>query len=609
MTNDKFSNSTLIRSARILNKRDQRKIIQVVILQISFGLLDLIGVGVVGMVGALAIRGVSSNAPGDRVAKVLHYLHLENQTLQMQVAILGTLAALLLIGKTIFSIIFTRRTLIFLSGRAAAISSDLFARLISQPLVSMQQKSLQERLYAITGGVEVVTVGILGSAVSLVSDISLLFVMGLGLFLVDPVISFSTVISFGTIGFILYRLMHNRAEQLGRKEAAISIESLDRLWEVFHAYREIVVRNRRGFYSAKIREQRTALSKTKAELAFMPNISKYVIEVTVVLVALVISSIQFLIHDANHAVGVLTVFMAASTRIAPAVLRVQQGMITIRGSIGAATPTLTMIEDLSLVEPVTAGSPELQILHNGFTASITIKDLSFIYPGKQRPAIQDLSLEIERATISAVVGKSGAGKTTLVDLILGIIQPTEGFVQISGKSPLEAISEWPGSIGYVPQDVMISTGTIRQNVALGFPEDFDQDQLIWEALEIAQLDEFVRSLPEGLDTSVGDRGTKISGGQRQRLGIARAMFTKPLLLVLDEATSSLDGKTESDIADAIQGLRGSATVILIAHRLSTLRSVDTVLYLEDGSLIKKGTFEEVRRDVPDFDEQATLMGL
>jgi ABC-type multidrug transport system fused ATPase/permease subunit len=161
----------------------------------------------------------------------------------------------------------------------------------------------------------------------------------------------------------------------------------------------------------------------------------------------------------------------------------------------------------------------------------------------------------------------------------------------------------------VPQDVLVSNGTIRENVAMGFPKIEATDELVWNALNIAQLDEFVRSLANGLDTPVGDRGTRISGGQRQRLGIARAMFTKPMMLVLDEATSSLDGETESNISDAIQNMRGSVTVLMIAHRLSTVRNADKVIYMDEGRVLAIGNFEEVRESVPNFDRQASLMGL
>ena len=189
------------------------------------------------------------------------------------------------------------------------------------------------------------------------------------------------------------------------------------------------------------------------------------------------------------------------------------------------------------------------------------------------------------------------------------MEPDSGKVKISEHSSLDAISRWPGSIAYVPQDVLIIEGTIRDNVSMGFPASVVTDYLIWEALKVAKLDKFVEELKDKLDAKVGDRGFKLSGGQRQRLGIARAMFTKPKLLVLDEATSSLDGQTEFDIGQSIRALHGSVTVIMIAHRLSSVRNVDKIIYLEDGKIKVIGNFLEVRKAIPDFDSQARLMGL
>lgn len=189
------------------------------------------------------------------------------------------------------------------------------------------------------------------------------------------------------------------------------------------------------------------------------------------------------------------------------------------------------------------------------------------------------------------------------------MNPDEGTVYISGLHPQSAISKWPGAISYVPQDVVIAEGTIRENVALGYPREEATDELVMRALRVAHLDQFIETLPQGIDTPVGERGAKISGGQRQRLGIARAMFTQPLLLVLDEATSSLDGEAEANISAAIHSLRGATTVIMIAHRLSTVRNADTVVYLSGGKVIKTGKFEEVRSSVPEFEIQVKLMGL
>jgi ABC-type multidrug transport system fused ATPase/permease subunit len=313
--------------------------------------------------------------------------------------------------------------------------------------------------------------------------------------------------------------------------------------------------------------------------------------------------------DASQAVATLAIFVAAGTRIAPAVLRIQQGSVMIKSSLGIAKPTLDLVAFLGHAPIKVNLDDKVQTEHKGFEPSLDVFNVSLTYPDKAEKALLNISFKAEPGTVIAVVGSSGAGKTTFVDVLLGILEPDSGTVLISGVTPIEAISKWPGAIAYVPQDVTMSNVTFRENISLGYKQDKSNDYLIWEALKISQLEEMVKELPDGLDTIVGERGSNISGGQRQRLGIARAMFTKPKLLVLDEATSSLDGQTEADISQAIQNLKGNVTTVMIAHRLSTVRNADKVVYMESGNILAVGSFDEVRSKVPGFDRQAQLMGL
>ena len=597
------------RSLRILSKADRKKVFAVVAIQISFGLLDLIGVALVGVLGALAITGVQSKGPGNRVSTVLQMLHIENQSLQNQATIIGLIAATLLISKTVFSVIFVRKTVFFLARRSAGISANLISRILTQPLMQVQSRSMQQTLYSVTSGVESIAMNVLNTTVLIISDTSLLIILAFGLFVIDPVVALSTFSVFSFIAYLLYRLMQLRAVRLGEEQRELSIESSERILEVLNSYREIVVRNRRSYYAEGLGRLRFKLADVIAERAFMPNISKYVIEITVVIGSLAIAALQFAVNDASHAVAVLSVFTAASTRISPAILRLQQGAITIKSSLGTASPTLDLIEELDQLDYPSEFIDELNFDHLGFTGEVSLKNVSLTYPTKTIPAIQDVSLNISQGQVVAFVGPSGAGKTTIIDIILGVLEPDEGTVQIQGQSPLDSIRKWPGAIGYVPQDVMIANGTIRENVCLGYKATDVPEDAVWQALKVAQLSDYVKSLPEGLDTPVGDRGAKLSGGQRQRLGIARAMFTKPKLLVLDEATSALDGGTEASISEAIHKLKGDVTVVMIAHRLSTVKESNTIYYMEDGNLVKSGTFAELRSSIPEFDKQAQLMGL
>lgn len=604
-----WKQSAIGRSVGVLPKKDQMKILMIAILQVILGGLDLLGVIAIGLLGALSVTGIQSSEPGDRVQSALNLLQISDASFQTQASILGISAVLLLVGRTLLSIFFTRRILFFLSRRGAKISANLITRLLSQPLLKVQERTTQETLYAVTTGVSLITLQVLATSVVLVSDLSLLLVMAIGLFVVDPTSAIGTFLVFGLIGLLLYRLMQVRAGELGVKNSTLSIIGNEKIVEVFSSYRESVVRNRRDFYAREIGKLRFALAEVSAESAFMPYVSKYVIETAIVLGAIIIGATQFLLQDATHAVATLAMFLAAGSRIAPSVLRVQQGSLTIRGALGQAKPTLDLIDSLGDA-PITENVDEtLDLNHEGFIPEIHVTNVSLTYPAKDSPAICDISLTIPAGASVAFVGPSGAGKTTIIDVILGVLSPDEGTVLISGLTPLLAVSTWPGAVSYVPQDVVISAGTIRENVSLGYPSEIVTDELVQSALRVAHLDQFVASLPLGIDTEVGERGAKISGGQRQRIGIARAMFTRPQLLVLDEATSSLDGETEASISEAINSLRGSTTVVMIAHRLSTVRNADIVVYLAQGKVVSMGTFDEVRQSVPDFDRQALLMGL
>ena len=606
----KFSNLSVVRkSLEVLPPKDRKKLSGIVMIQVLLGGLDLIGVALVGALGALAVSGVQSAQPGDRTNFLLTSLHISDLRFQQQFALLGLLAATALVGRTFLSVLFTRRTLYFLSIRAARISSDLVERLLQQPLLSIQSRSNQENLFAVTSGVNAITMGILGAAVMVVADFSLLIIITTGLLILNPFVAIGTLLLFSVISFALHKTLHGRALKLGNDDARTSIATNQKVIEALNTYRQMFVSDRRTYYVKEISMLRSEAANVKAEITFMPYIGKYVIETTVVIGALLLGAVQFWTQNASHAVATLTVFMAAGSRLAPAVLRLQQGSMGIKGAIGQANLTLALMEELGAKPIQSSPLSRFNTTHSGFSADVSLEKISFTYPGAKSPTVKNVSLDVEKGQVLAIVGPSGAGKTTLIDILLGLVEPDEGIVKISGKSPRDSIKDWPGAISYVPQDILISEGTILENVVLGYDQSEIPTDKVENAINIAQLTKVISRMPLGLETQVGDRGVLLSGGQRQRLGIARALLSNPKLIVLDEATSSLDGQTEADLADAINGLKNAATVFLVAHRLSTVRSADIVVYLADGEIKAQGTFDQVRAQVPDFAKQAQLMGL
>ena len=263
------------------------------------------------------------------------------------------------------------------------------------------------------------------------------------------------------------------------------------------------------------------------------------------------------------------------------------------------------VADLASVV-VETSAPTLECDGGPGPRRLELDGVTFRYAGTARPALDSISVTVPPGTSLGVVGPSGAGKSTLIDVICGLRTPETGQVSIDGRALSEDLAGWRRSIGLVPQEVYLVDGSVRRNVAFGLPEDDDR---VWEALERAQLADFVRELPGALDSVVGERGTRLSGGQGQRLGIARALYGRPSVLVLDEATAALDVETEHAVVQSIRRLRGQLSVIVVAHRLSTIRRCDAVAYLDEGRLRAVGSFDEVAGLVPEFARAVQLANL
>ncbi len=601
---------------RLLNPRDRRLLGLSAIIQVGTSVLDLVGVLLIGLVGALAVTTIQSQPPPSTVTTLAQALGLGDLSSQQLVLAFSAAAAVVLLTKSVVSSYLTRRVFIFLANRQALVSARLTRELLSRPLVFIQRRSSQETAYALIQGAGLATVQILGQTVIIITEAALLVVLATALMIFNPIITIVGVAFFGAVAIVLQATTGGWAARTGSKVASADILSLNAVQEAISAYREISVTHRRALYVDRIQGLRWQAAQLSAGLQFVGLLPKYIFEAALVVGGFALAGFLFATQDSVAAVSTLALFLAAGSRVMPSLLRLQTGALNLRGAAGGAAPTFELANELDspLTEPESLPNAQgirarIEAGWPSFEATLEIREMSFTYPGSSRYALQDLTLTVPAGTSLALVGTSGAGKSTFADLVLGVLEPDEGSVYLSGLAPEEAVARWPGGIAYVPQEVTLANGTIRDNVALGLPREAIDDDLVWKALERAHLAEYLRFERDSLETRVGEGGMRLSGGQRQRLGLARALYTRPHLLVLDEATSALDAETEQAVATTIEELGGQVTTIVIAHRLSTVRSADLVLYLEDGRAVAQGTFDEVRSQVPALDRQAGLMGL
>lgn len=611
------------RSIALLPSGRRRLFVLAAAIQVSLGLLDLVGIALVGLLAATAVSGTGLGMMPRTVQQITDALGLGDLTVTQLTIVLAIAAVLVLVLKTALSAYMARRIFRFLANRQAEVSASLARRFLRMPLLDVQRWTTSEAIYALGSGVGHATVGVLGAAVIVAAETFLFLIVGVSLLAVDLFVTLGAVVIFAITILAMNRILTRWGARNARVMTDASIQTLTAVSEALETYRETTVLNRRDLYISRYERLIGRFAGATANQQYIMEIPKYVLEATLYLSILLLAGVQFLTRDIGAAATTIAVFLAAGSRVIPALLRLQGATITIRNSAVSALPTYyladyleargTAADDFATSTAAHIRSAEIQERiragHEGFVPRLEVSGVSIQYLDADSPALVDASLLVEPGQSVALVGPTGAGKSTLTDVILGVLEPRTGSVLISGVQPREAINRWPGAITYVPQTVALVGGTVRDNVALGLPGEDVDDQLVWEALERAHIADFLRDSREGLDTRIGERGVRLSGGQRQRLGIARALYTRPLLLVLDEATSALDAETEQAIVQTLDELEGQVTTITVAHRLATVRRADLMLYLENGRIVNSGTFDEVRAAVPDFDRQASLLGL
>jgi ABC-type multidrug transport system fused ATPase/permease subunit len=380
--------------------------------------------------------------------------------------------------------------------------------------------------------------------------------------------------------------------KIGEESRQANVQVTKWLFQAFSGIKEIKVANRETFFIANYDRSYKDCARAQRQQSVLTYLPKPVMETVCIcsLMLAMIIKITVLKSDIASFVTTLSVFAVAAFRMLPSFNKITgyiSGMMFNKPAIDAVYKDLMEIEQLMVQKT----EEQIDTQKVSLTTAIELKNVSFRYPESDRWILKEANLGIKKNTSVAFIGASGAGKTTAADLILGILQPEEGIITINGTEIKKCMASWHEAIGYIPQTIYLMDDSIRANVAFGIPDSEIDDAAIEKALREAQLDQFVHTLPDGVNTMIGDRGVKLSGGQRQRIGIARALYRNPSVLVLDEATSALDNDTEKEVMEAIDGLHGTRTLIVIAHRLSTIRKCDKIYEVGNGGFIERNKEE------------------
>lgn len=494
--------------------------------------------------------------------------------------------------------------------RFARYELEIGARLLRgyfrQPWTERLKRNSTEVVRLTDGSVAVAISGFLLPGSTLFGEVASLVVVIAVLAVANPVVAAATIVYLGAIGAVLFAWVSRRAKQAGAVNVRYTMITVRLMTEIIGALKELTLRNKTDDAAAVVTANRSNTARARANMQFLGQVPRFVLESAIVGGIIVIGLIGFLTGGQSAAFVAIALFAIAGFRLAPSVVRMQSVVANMTSNAAHARVVLDQLWSSERSGAHLDSRPSRPLPEPAH--ALHVSDVTFSYSPDAKDAVVDVSLDVPFGATVAFVGASGSGKSTMIDLILGLIEPTKGEISIDGTPLTEVTAAWRDRVAYVPQDVALFDASVAQNVAITWDDQFDRTR-VRRALERAQLLDTVDERNGGIDAGVGERGLGLSGGQRQRLGIARALYAEPLVLVMDEATSALDTATEAAVTSAIRDLHGSTTVILVAHRLSTVRHADRIFFMRDGRLVSQGTFDELVAAVPDFAYQAQLAGL
>lgn len=579
----------------LLPKGAQRYFIGYMVVTTLITALDVIAMSLLALLIAPALSGGSLELPILGTIK------------QEDIAFVALGACLLIILKSALTIVVhwfaTRR----FAKYELEIGDRMFKAYINSSWEERSKRTVAEITRIADSGIANTMAGFILPLMRVPSSIFTFVLIIAVLFVADPMTSIIALVYLTLVAVVVHFIVTKRSLEAAQVNLNFSYRVAILMTEMIEALKELSLRNRLAEVSELVTANRHRSVRARANGSFLSVVPGFVFESALIGGVILIGSVAFMQGGLAGALSSVALFAATGFRLIPAINGIQGGIV----QAVASTPSANdVIGDLTAAEEdmkVSQAPADIAVLAEN-PRELRLTDVRFRYPKAEQDVIRGMSLEIPLGSSLGIVGPSGAGKSTLIDLLLGLSQASEGSITIDGDPLKSVLKQWRGRVGYVPQRVALFDGSIAQNVALTWTDEVDEERVM-HALERAQLSSLVDTRAGGMHERIGERGVSLSGGQQQRLGIARALYADPLVLVLDEATSSLDTKTEDEVTKSIRQLQGEVTLISVAHRLSTIKDYDRICYVDEGVIKASGTFTEVAAALPDFAEQVLLAGL
>ena len=569
-------------------------------------LLDLAGILAIGFIVTSTAVFLTAGSDPDRVLEFagLSIPAVNAQTLPW---ISGAVLVLFLI-KAFLSVILTKEAAFFVARVEARAAKTLAEISFGGDLGDARTRSREEATYAIQVGSPHAFNVLLNAVNSMIVESTLFVIICIGFAFVDLTATVAAILYFGILAFIIQYFVGSLMTKAGQIAAEGAVRANTAISDLLAVFRELLVLGKRNKYIEAIYKARVASAESSATQYYLAGMPRYIIEAALLVGVALFVLAQALSGDIVKSAATIGVFLSGGFRLTAALLPLQNALLTMNSVVASAQTAheILALKSDSQAESAENTRSESSKEEASGPISIKVNNVSFTYPGALNPSVSEISFEIAAGAQVALMGPSGAGKSTIADLLCRVIEPTSGSISRVVNKNASGMSV-ETRVSYLPQSPGLVSGTIRENVALAVDNEAIDREKVIEAMNLAHLGELLEELPKGIDTPLGKLQDGLSGGQIQRLGLARALYSDPGLLVMDEATSALDAESESQIQQALNDMRGKVTVVLIAHRLNTIQHADTVFLIEGGRIKDSGKFKDLVSRNPGVERVVDLM--